>query len=225
MSSNDVIRYAIGAALLAIVIGVIVFLCFLARFAAIKRHYREAGLSRGNANFLFEMRSTKDWKTLTPVLALAVTFWPGVSREVKEGFERRMETFKEQLGEFWLPMSVSVAHDVRTAIEAGEGEDSGQRYLDILEEALPRVDDVAEYCRLTMEFGLVSATVAAKDGLPLDYARAMFPPAPTFARPLSKQEYFRGEYTPRDAFEFKKAAAVIPLEYARVLALPTQDHD
>lgn len=208
MSSDDVIRYAIGGASIVAIVGVIVFLAFLARFSAIKHRYREAGLSRGNANFLFEMRSTKDWKTLTPVLALAVAFWPGVSREVKEGFERRMETFKDQLGEFWLPMSVSIAHDVRTAIEAGDGDGSGQRYLDILEEALPHVDDVAGYCRLTMEFGLVSATVAAKDGLPLDYARAMFPPAPTFARPLSKQEYLRGEYTPRDIFEFETAVTV-----------------
>lgn len=208
MSSNDVIRYAIGAALLSVVIGVIVFLCFLARFAAIKRRYREAGLSRGNASFLFEMRGTKDWKTLTPVLALAVAFWPGVSQEVKEGFERRMENFKEQLGEFWLPMSVSVAHDVRTAIEAGERGDSSQRYLDILEDTLARVDDVAEYCRLTMEFGLVSASAIVKDGLPLDYARAMYPPAPTFARPLSKQEYLRGEYTPHDIFKFKKAVTI-----------------
>lgn len=208
MSSDDVIRYAIGGASILPIVGVIVFLAFLARFSAIKHRYREAGLSRGNANFLFEMRSTKDWKTLTPVLALAVAFWPGVSQEVKEDFERRMETFKEQLGEFWLPMSVSVAHDVRTAIEAGEGEDSSQRYLDLLEEALPHLKDVTEYCRHTMEFGLVNATAIVKDDLPLDYARAMYPPAPTFARPLSKQEYLRGEYTPRDIFEFKTAVTV-----------------
>lgn len=216
MTGNDVMRLAGNLLFAGFGVMVLSYIITVLVHATIKRRFRRLGLSRADAAHLFEMRGMLRWRSRHPVLSIATNRWYRVKNgdianhihvptETKEAFELRMETFRERFGELWLPMSVSVAHDVQTAFFAGAEVEAADRHLDLLDEAMPHVQDVRDFAHLVLAIGTESACSAVKLQLPMDYVSALYPPAPTYAAPLSKERFLRESYEPTTVFDFQEA--------------------
>lgn len=180
-----------------------------------KLRFRRLGATLQESRDLVKVRGTKRWKERHPLLSIATNYWyqyeeNGVFRigtpvepKVREGFEMRMEALQERLGSFWLLLSLSVAHDVRVAVQDEDDVAAAERYATLLEETLPHIENLHDFVLFTMEAGLVPACEAARRRIPVEYARALYPPAPTFAAPLTKEAYLRGEYAHHNLFDFE----------------------
>lgn len=200
--------------------GALVYAVFLVTYSLAKRRFRRLGASRKEAAQLIDVRGMGRWRKRHPLLSLATNRWyqyeyqqdgvvkvgTPVNATVREDFEIRMEALRDRLGPLWLLLSLSIAHDVRVAVE-DDDVDASERYAALLEETLPHVENLQDFVLLTMEVGLVPACEATRDHIPVEYARALYPAAPTFAAPLTKEAYLRGEYAAHNVFDFEKVAA------------------
>lgn len=199
--------------------GAAVYAVFLVVYSLAKRRFRRLGASREEATQLIDIRGMERWRKRHPLLSLATNRWyqyqqDGVAKvgtpveaTVREAFEIRMEALQERLGSLWLLLSLSIAHDVRVVVEDDDDVEAAERYVALFEETLPHIENLRDFVLLTMEVGLVPACGATRDRIPVEYARALYPAAPTFAAPLTKEAYLRGEYEAHNVFDFEKVAA------------------
>lgn len=174
--TEEPVILAYSAPVAVALMGVCAAAIFLDR--RLVQHFGTFGMNPTTARQVIGFVGSRRWKVRDPRVTLEFKNWDlsdtGRNMARVDEFERRLETYRPQLGDSWPPVAMAIVYEAtdRHGIYPGFAMSGYFRRLDA---ALASGADGEAMEQAVLAFGAETGLDVAEQGLPLDYARILYP--------------------------------------------------
>lgn len=165
-----------GVAAAAVLIPVV--LVTLVKDRRLVRHFGTFGMNPTAARQVIAFVGTHRWKERDPRVTLEFKEWSWPDSEKGasslDEFERKLESYKPLLGDAWPTIAMAIAYEATDRQVHYQNPDLNA-YLGRLDAVLAAGTDGAVIGQAVLTFGAETGLDVAAQGIPLDYARVLYP--------------------------------------------------